>query len=433
MKRGTTLAAALAVVFAVGVAFSGMAAGEKPGRPPKPGAPDLDNLPGIIFDDSIGDWVLDRFAGNDQAGPLLYQGPAREIGGLGQIKEAVTTPDGTVYIACRGRTGRGELVKVTPDGTLRLVMEKEGRIEGLMEECQAGRPIWNPKENALYLTGPNCLRKVAQKPDGTRWVEVVAGIPNRAPAKKGEPQDGPAKEATFESFCRGVVCNSRGTFFWLESIPYSGRLRKIESGIVSTVPLKRPDNASNYFLNFAMGGNSCWLLSLGENDDTLYISDYYGQDGYVVLRCDVKTGLLTRVCGINRKVKETFSPSLAERHKRFRGETDGPALTHASGNSGMWGTYDAFHNALWIGCPDAMRCRWLKLDGDGWVRTTFGARRPETEPQPYDGNGPGIPGEQFRAHYPRVIGFDAKGGVFVCHHGNKTGIWRAYNKKEVKP
>ena len=56
-------------------------------------------------------------------------------------------------------------------------MEKEGRIEGLMEECQAGRPIWNPKEKTLYLTGPNCLRKVVGKPDGTRWVEVVAGVP----------------------------------------------------------------------------------------------------------------------------------------------------------------------------------------------------------------------------------------------------------------
>jgi hypothetical protein len=108
-------------------------------------------------------------------------------------------------------------------------------------------------------------------------VEVVAGVPNKAPPKKGKPQDGPAKEATFESFCRGVVCNSQGTFFWLESIPYSGRLRRIENGIVSTVPLKRPDNPSNYFLNFAMGGNSCGLLSLGENDDTLYISDYYGR------------------------------------------------------------------------------------------------------------------------------------------------------------
>ena len=61
-----------------------------------------------------------------------------------------------------------------------------------------------------------------------------------------------------------------------------------------------------------MGGNSCGLLSLGENDDALYISDYYGQDGYVVLKCDVKTGLLTRVCGINRKVKETWSLSLAD-------------------------------------------------------------------------------------------------------------------------
>jgi len=339
-KRATRRAGTLAVALAVGMALGGTAAAEQADQPPASDAPDLDNLPGIIFDDSIGDWMVDRLAGNDQAGSLLYQGPAREIGGLGTIKEAVTTPDGTVYIACRGRTGRGELVKVTPDGTLRLVMEKEGRIEGRMEECQAGRPIWNPKENTLYLTGPNCLRKVVEKPDGTRWVEVVAGIPNQPPPKGSPPQDGPARQATFESLYRGVVCNGRGTFYWLEGIPYGGRLRRIENGIVSTVPLKRPDNASNYFLNLAMGGNACGLLSLGEDDDTLYISDYYGQDGYVVLKCDVKTGLLTRLCGINREVKETRPPSLAQRHERFHGETDGPALTHASGNSGIWRVYN---------------------------------------------------------------------------------------------
>ena len=182
-----------------------------------------------------------------------------------------------------------------------------------------------------------------------------------------------------------------------------------------------------------MGGAGCWLLSLGENDDTLYISDYYGQDGYVVLKCDVKTGLLTRVCGINRKARKAFSPSQEKIFKRCRGEADGPALTHAGGNSGMWGTYDAFHRALWIGCPDAMRLRWLKLGGDGWVRTVMGARRPKTKRQRYDDNGLGFPGEQFRLHHPWVIGFDAKGGVFLGHTGNQTGVWRAYTKKEVKP
>jgi len=415
-----------AIVLAAGAVFQAAAA-----KPPARAVPDLDNLPGIIFDDSIGDWVVDRFAGNDRAGPLLYQGPAREIGGMGRVRQAVTTPDGTVYVACSTMGHCSvvvQLVKVTADGTLRLVMDRNGLIEGPMGNCRAGRPIWNPKERALYLTGPNCLRKVVEKPDGSRRVEVVAGVPGKAGYR-----DGPAKQALFRSFHRGVVCNSRGTFYWLESLPYSGRLRRIENGTVSTVPLKRPDNPSRYFLNFAMGGTGCWLLSLGENDQTLYVSDYYGQNGYVVLKCDVRTGLLTRVCGAGPRDKAAWPASLAARHKRFHGETDGPALTHASGNSGMWGTYDAFRRAIWIGCPDPMRLRWLKLDGDGWVRTVMGARRPQTPRRPYDGNGMGVPGEQFRFHYPWVIGFDANGGVFLGHAGNPTGLWRAHNRKEARP
>jgi hypothetical protein len=438
-----------AVFLAAGAAFWAAGYGKAADKPaaapaqPAPGAaaparagPDLDELPGIILDPSIGDWVLDRFAGNNKTGPLLYQGPAREIGGLGRIRQAVTTADGTVYVACATMGHCSlvvELVKVTPDGTLRLVMESNGLIEGPMGDCRAGRPIWNPKEKALYLTGPNCLRKVVAGPDGSRWVQVVAGTPNKAPGPRDTPKDGPARQATFRSFPRGIVCNSRGTFYWLESVPYGGRLRRIENGVVSTVPLKRPDNASRYFLNFAMGGAGCWLLSLGENDDTLYVSDYYGQDGYVVLKCDVNSGLLTRVCGIRPRDRAKWPPSLLKRHKRFLGETDGPALTHASGNSGMWGTYDAFHRALWIGCPDALRVRWLKLDGDGWVRTVMGAMRPQTQRRRYDDSGMGVPGEQFRFHYPAVIGFDANGGVFVTHAGNRTGLWRAYNQKEVKP
>jgi len=432
MRRVAASAGALAIVFGAGMLVNQTAAGEKPGKRPALAAPDLENLPGIIFDGSIGDWVVDRFAGNSTAGTRIYQGPAREVGGLRNIKQALAMPDGTVYMAC-GTMGHCsllvDLVKVTPDGTLRLVMERNGRVEGPMEECRAGRPIWNPKGKALYLTGPNCLRKVVKKPDGSRWVEVVAGIPNKAPGPKEKQQDGPAKQATFKSFDRGVVCNSRGTFYWLESMPRSGRLRRIENGVVSTVPLKRPDNASQYFLNFAMGSG---LLSLGENDDTLYISDYYGQDGYVVLKCDLKTGLLTRICGVNREAMKTMSPSQLEVFKRYHSETDGPALTHVGGNSGMLGHYDAFHNALWISCADPLRLRWLKLDGDGWVRTVFGAKRPETKRQRYDDNGLGIPGEQFEAHYPHTIGFDAKGGVFVNNFWNNTGVWRAYSRKEAK-
>jgi len=318
-----------------------------------------------------------------------------------------------VYLTC-GLAGAAvkKLVKVTPDGILRLVMEENGAIEGPIELCRAGAPIWNPKEKALYLTGPNCLRKVVEKPDGSQWVEVVAGIPG----KEGH-HDGPAKEATFQTRYRGVVCNCRGTFFWLED----KGLRRIENGTVSSVPLKFMGEEIKRF-GFAMAAG---LLSLGENDDTLYISEFYIPRR--ILKCDLKTGELTRVCGPGTR-----------NYKDNRGglESDGPALTHVGGNSGMRGRYDAFYNALWVGGPDHLRFRWLRLDGDGWVRTVFGARRPGTKPQPFgikELNAVGIPGEQFRFYLCGVAGVDSKGGVFISEWADQSGVWRAYNKKAVKP
>jgi hypothetical protein len=385
-----------------------------------PSSADLANLPEVIFDESVGDWVVDRFAGNTMAGSWFYQGPAREVGGLRPRKcpgECVATPDGTVYVMCGLDGGSfAQLVEVDPDGTLHLLMGNKGLIEGPMELCRAGHPIWNPRENTLYLGGLNCVRKVVNKPDGSRWVELVAGVPGKAGR-----QDGPAQQATFQSFYRGAVCNSRGTIFWLED----QGLRRIEDGTVSSVPLKFAEKEESF--NFIMRQN---LLSLGENDDTLYISDHYGTGHQRILRCDLKTGQLTRVCGINPKAG-------GDRHRRFGREADGPALTHASDNSGMSGHYDPFHRALWISGPDAQRLRWLKFDGDGWVRTVIGALRPGTKPQRLgtkEFNGLGIPGEQFISdRYNYYAGTDAKGGLFMIQWTDVTGVWRAYNKKEVKP
>ena len=381
----------------------------------------LDNLPAIIFDESSGDWVVDRFAGNSTCGFRLYQGPAREVGGLGRIKEAVATPDGSVYLVAGGNESVvTPLLKVTPDGMLRLMMGKKGLIEGPMEQCQAGRPIWNPKETLLYLTGPNCLRRIVEKPDGTRWVEVVAGVPNKA-----GKQDGPAKEATFQSRYRGIVCNSAGVFFWLED----NGLRRIENGTVSSVPLKHLDEPKRF--SFAMGGGYHGLLNTGENDDTLYISDYYGYHNFRILRCDLKNGDLIRVCGMKGAMKDWKNPTTLE--KRYGANSDGPALTHASANSGLIGVYDPFHKAIWVHGPDEGRFRWLRLDGDGWVRTVFGASKPGTKQAKVDDNGLGIPGDQYQSMWNAVCGVDSKGGVFVAQGRNQTGVWRAYNKREVKP
>jgi hypothetical protein len=410
-----------AAVIAAGVTFwpAGNGSAEDNLQALLRGSPDLDNLPQIVFDDSVGDWVVDRFAGNTMAGSWFYQGPALEVGGLSPRRcpgECVATPDGTVYIMCGLPGGSfAKLVEVAPDGTLRLLMGDRGLIEGPIELCRAGHPIWNPKENTLYLGGLNCLRKVVRKPDGSSWVELVAGVPGKAGR-----QDGPAKEATFQSFYRGAVCNSRGTIFWLED----QGLRRIEEGIVSSVPLKFTEEANRF--NFIMHQN---LLTLGEDDDTLYISDTYGRGHQRILRCDLKTGTLTRVCGINALAGDP--------HGRFGRTADGPALTHASENSGLWGHYDPFHGAIWVNGPDAARLRWLKLDGDGWVRTVIGARRADTKPEqfgPRELNGAGIPGEHFIPdRYNYYAGTDSKGGLYIIRWTDTTGVWRAYNKTKVKP
>ena len=378
---------------------------------------DLD-LPLVIFDDSIGDWFVDRFAGNTTAGSRFYQGPALEVGGLQRPSGCVEAGDGTIYMTV-GLAGAEvkKLVKVTPDGMLRLVMEEKGGVEGPMEQCQAGVPIWNPREKALYLTGPNCLRRVVEKPDGSRWVEVVAGVP-------GKPgyQNGPAKQARFQSRYRGVVCNSRGTFFWLED----QGLRQIENGRVSSVPLNFRFLDPPRRFNFIMASG---LLSLGENDETLYISDFYGINGFRVLKCNLKTGELTRVSGVHKKKERLYRPEEKRRHGK---DADGPALTHVGANSGMRGRYDPFYRALWVWGPDQLRARWLRLIGDGWVRTVFGAKRPGTKAQPFGSkelNALGIPGEQFRSYGLGIVGIDSQGGVYISGSADKSGVWRAYNKK----
>jgi hypothetical protein len=90
-----------------------------------------------------------------------------------------------------------------------------------------------------------------------------------------------------------------------------------------------------------------------------------------------------------------------------------------------------------------LRFRWLRLDGDSWVRTAFAARRPETKAQPFglhELNSLGIPGEQFRLYLCTNVGVDSRGGVFIAAFADQSGFWRAYNKnwpasgrKEAKP
>ena len=72
-------------------------------------------MPEIIPDESAGDWVVDRFAGNSTAGPEFFPGPAREVGGLGRCG-ACPLPDGRVLLRLAGG-----LAEVGTDGVLRLL------------------------------------------------------------------------------------------------------------------------------------------------------------------------------------------------------------------------------------------------------------------------------------------------------------------------
>jgi hypothetical protein len=431
------LCVALAIVLSIGMFVNGIAADKKSGNSgkaaPAKDTSDLDNLPLVIMDKSAGDWVVDRVAGNSMTGSVFYQGPAFEAGGIRPRKgpgECVPTPDGTVYIMCNvDGNGYTKLIEVTPDGMVNLFMGNKGLIEGPLGQCRASHPFWNPKENVLYLGGLNCIRKVVKKPDGSLWVKLVAGIPYKGYGPKEKPKDGPAKQATFQSYYRGAVCNSRGTIFWLED----RGLRRIKNGTVSSVPLKFTDGGKRF--NSLHHQN---LLTLGENDDTLYISDTYGRGHKRILKCDLKTGLLTRVCGLGAG---PVSDKLKKRLRTRGGEVDGPALTHASSNSGIYGHYDRFYNAIWITGPDAVRLRWLKLDGDGWIRTVL--NRPErgvkrtkrlSFQQVYDSVG--VPGEYYLTNqgnnYIYYGGTDGKGNLYIVRAKHLNGIWRMYNKKEVK-
>jgi len=78
-------------------------------------------IPLLIPDESAGDWVVERFAGNSTAGYAFSQGPAAEAGGIGRPAIAIA-PDGTAYLATGGMSWiKDMIVRVAPDGTLRLL------------------------------------------------------------------------------------------------------------------------------------------------------------------------------------------------------------------------------------------------------------------------------------------------------------------------
>jgi len=381
------------------------------GEPPESAA--SESLPPVVVDASAADWVVDRFAGNSTAGPQFFQGPAREVGGLGRCG-ACPTPDGTVYIHFEEG-----IAAVGADGTCRLVLADRDVLQRTTNQvCAGGGIAYNPKDRRLYVAGRNCLRRLVIRPDERPTTEHVAGVEGKAGFV-----DGPAARATFTRI-DSIVINGRGEIFVLDN---NERIRRVGDGAVTTLNAKvhsgkRVDGplGEASFHMLGLGGNLCG----GADDDTLYLSDHWN---YCVRRIDLKAGRVTTVAGMPRPVVPRGQRPTG-RAKRFNANSDGPAMTHASFNSGCaYVCWDPVHGALWCGGPDESRLRWLR---DGWVRTVIGAK-PDRNRWPRDGVG--VPGETVFLGWNAVVAVDGQGRAYASCSAEKSGLWRAYNPKEVRP
>jgi hypothetical protein len=362
------------------------------------------NRPEVIADPSAGDWIVDRFAGNSTAGPKFFQGPAREVGGLGR-PGACPLPDGRVLVPFRDG-----LAEIDREGTLRLVAP--GRfIFGTTGQVTAHVMAYNPRDGHVYAAGPNCIRRIIEKPDGPWRSEVVAGMPS----SKGSA-DGPAKEATFGRI-DSILINNRGTIFVLDD---NRRIRQIENGTVTTLnatvsagpkPMDGPLKEARFHM-IGLGGNLCLA-----DDDTLYLSDHWN---FVVRKIDLKTQTVSTVAGMPKPTGNTA------REKRYNRNSDGPALTWASFNSGCaYVCWDPVHQALWCGGPDENRFRWLK---DGEIRTVIGAEAGSR----WDPDGLQAPAGSVRMSWNAVVAVDQQGRAYLSCSQLPHGLWRAYPQKENK-
>ena len=365
-------------------------------------------LPPIVPDPSADDWTVDRLAGNSTAGPVFFQGPAREVGGLGRCG-ACPLPDGRVLIPFKDG-----IAELDAQGMARLVVE--GRfLFGTTGQVTAHVMAYNPKDKGVYVAGPNCVRRLVERDDGPWRVELVAGTPGNAGYN-----DGSTQEATFTRI-DSIVINSRGTIFILDG---NKCIRKIEDGKVSTITSavsSGPDRIDGTletarFHMIGLGGN----LTGGENDDVLYLSDHWN---FAARRIDLKADRVTTVAGMPKPTGTDQSP----REKRFNSNSDGPALIWASFNSGCaYVCWDPVHQALWCGGPDEHRFRWLK---EGEVRTVIGAQGERQWPR----DAVGVPADIVRMTWNAVVAVDDAGRVYLNCSEYPDGLWRAYNRKEVKP
>jgi hypothetical protein len=363
------------------------------------------DLPQIIPDPTAGDWVVDRFAGNSTAGPTVFGGPAREVGGLGRCG-ACPLPDGRVLVPFSGG-----LAEVDPEGDLRLVAEGDF-LPGTTLQVTAATIAWNPADRSVYAGGPNCIRRLVERKDAPWGIETVAGTPGKAGFA-----DGPNAEATLTRI-DSLVIDGRGTIHVLDA---NRRIRRIEGGRVTTLSAAVHDGAlvdgpldRARFAMIDLGGNLCG----GEDDSVLYLSDHWN---FAVRRIDLRAMAVTTVAGMPKPSGKS------SREKRYNANSDGPALPWASFNSGCaYVCWDPVHRALWCGGPDENRFRWLR---DGEVRTVIGTKGSDRWPI----DGMGVPAENVRLSWNAVVAVDDRGRAYISASAEPSGLWRARSAKEVKP
>jgi hypothetical protein len=396
------------------------------------------DLPKVILDESAPNWRVDRFAGNSMGGQQFIQGPARQTAGLNGPVVACA-PDGSVFMTAgtESKWVASKIVRVTPDGQLRLLAGGGASLEdgpasrALIRVNTRTAPglAYSKTDQSVYFfhsTIP-CLRRLYQK-DGHWMVQTVAGS-----VTESGTADGTGAAARFLG-PRSLAIDRKGVIYILDGNFEKSHwlLRKVEGGKVST------------FVKITGGGNvpidgpiekdcasigMCGMIAMGENDDTLYITDF---SRFAVRKIDLKTRSITTVAGMP-KPKEWREEKKTPLDKRHGANSDGPALTHASFNAGCaFACWDPFRQALWCGGPDETRVRWLK---NGEIKTVL----------PVKGNGifygdPTAPmnrtgimsSEMTPMCWLYVRDIDARGNVYLFNGACPTGVWRAYEiGKEV--
>jgi hypothetical protein len=310
---------------------------------------------------------------------------------------------------------RDGLAEVDTHGTLRLVME-DRLIFATTGQVTAQVMAYHPKDKQVYLAGPNCLRRVVEHADGPWQATVVAGTPGVAGFA-----DGPVPTATFTRI-DSIVINSRGVIFVLDA---NQRIRQVEADQVRTLTSSVRSSglvdgplSQARFSMIGLGGNLCG----GEDDDTLYLSDHWN---FAVRRIALKTLMVSTVAGLP-KPKSGPGAALDRQARRYNRNSDGPALTWASFNSGCaYVCWDAAHQALWCGGPDENRFRWLK---NGEVRTVIGAKGADKWPR----DGLGVPADGVRMSWNAVVAVDAQGRAYLSCSGEPHGVWQAYHKNTFR-